>query len=374
MKLRKKSITAICLALAILLLMTGCAGDKNPYRNNDSQNYNVSVRFDANGGLFDTNMSVITDSYNISDLQSNAAGEVELPLLDPNDQLRGSIDSFQATRSGYFLAGWYAERTQVGENEYTYSKKWDFAKDRLKVASGGSYSSEEPVLTLYAAWIPSFTIEYYDYQTGELLDTANYNPIESNGIEVPKWSESTGKLSMKNFPKRKGFTFANVYLSQTDTEPVSAEVIEHCGIVNLENGTGSNGTMKLYVEWVEGEWFHAYTAQQFIKLIEDDANFEICADLDFEGLKWPKDLFNGEYSGIINGNGFTFNHVDASAKPLFKELGEGAQIKDLTFDIVNPSEGSGLGLLCGEVSDQSVLDQVQIVVDGATVYPVEISE
>ena len=374
MKLRKKSIMAVCLLLAAMLLVTGCSGDKNPYRKNDAENFNVSVRFDANGGLFDTNMSVIMDSYNISGLQTNAAGEVELPLLDPNDQLRGDIESFNATRSGYFLAGWYAERTQVGENEYTYANKWDFAKDRLKVAANGTYASNEPVLTLYAAWIPSFSIEYYDYQTGELLDTVNYNPMENNGIAVPQWNEDSGKLSMKDFPKRKGYTFANVYLSQTDSEPVTSEVIEHCGIVNVENGTGSNGTMKLYVDWTEGEWFRVYTAQQFIKLIEDDVNFEVCADLDFDGLKWPKDLAKGEYTGIINGNGFAFNNVDANKKPLFDELGKGAQINNLTFGMINPSENTGLGLLSRSISEEAVLNEVQIVVDGVTVYPEPISE
>ena len=202
----------------------------------------------------------------------------------------------------------------------------------------------------------------------------NYNPILNDGIGVPQWNEDTGKISMKDFPKRKGYTFANVYLSQEDTTPVTGDVIEHCGIVNLENGTGSNGTMKLYVDWLEGEWYHVYTAQQFIKLIEDDVNFEICADLDFTGVKWPKDLTNGTYTGIINGNGFSMTNIDAKNKALFEEIGDYAQINNLTFGIVNPAEGAGVDYLCGSIIENATLNEVQIIVDGAVVYPDAVSE
>lgn len=375
MKLKKKSIGALCLLLATMLLVTGCAGNKNPYQKNNAENYRVSVRFDANGGLFDTNLSVITDSYNISDLPKNGAGEVEIPLIDPSDAIRGDIDNFDAQKSGYFLAGWYAKRTEVGEGEYTYSDKWDFSTDRLKVDAAGDYSSDEPVLTLYAAWIPSFTVEYYDYHTGEALGSTTFNPMISEGIALPKWSKSTGRVVMGDFPKRDGYSFGNVYLSQDSTEPVTGEMIKHCGIVNEENGTGSNGTMKLYVEWMEGEWYHVYTANQFAKLADTDCNLIICDDMDFSNVSWPRKLTNGTFTGNILGEGYSLNNIDAEyVGKLFEEIGDGACIENLTFNFAAGAEVSGQDAICSAVSKNATLDRITISVDGNIIYPEPVSE
>ena len=367
MKLRKKAILAVSLILAFAMLATGCSGDKSPYAKNDADNYTVSVRFDANGGLFATNTSVITDSFNISGMQTNANGEVELPLITPDDPIRDR-EGFEPYYSGYFLAGWYAERTQVGENEYTYSKKWDFSKDRLKVSASGTYSSEEPVLTLYAVWIPSFTIEYYDLASGQLLETETYNPMTSNGIVAPEWDEGSGKIDMNDFPKRKGYTFNGVFLDAEGTMPVTDEVIAHCGTVDEEFGVGLNGTMKLYVDWLEGEWYQIHTAKQFNKLADTEGNYVICADLDFTDVKWPNDLTKGTFTGTIQGNGFSFSNIEVPAKPLFEELGDGAQISDLTFGFVTEAgeeaDNVGMDLICQQISDNAELSNVQLAVDG----------
>lgn len=372
MKLRKKTIVAVCLILVTVLTFTGCSGEETPYVKNDADNFNVSVRFDANGGLFATNTSVITDSFNISGMQTNSAGQVELPLIAPDDAQRGR-DGFTVYNSGYFLAGWYAERTETGENEYSYSKKWDFSNDRLTVSADGSYSSNEPVLTLYAVWIPSFTVEYYDLHTGELIETETFNPMTSDGIAVPQWDERTGKIDMNDFPKMKGYTFNGVYLDQEGTQSVTGDIIEHCGVVNEENGTGSNGTMKLYVDWLEGDWYHIYTAKQFTKLADSDSNYVICADLDFADVDWPDDL-DGEFAGIIQGNDFTFMNMELSADTaLMKALADGAKISDLTFAFVTkdgkPVDDAGLGLVVEQVNENAELSNVQITVDGMTVYP-----
>lgn len=367
MKLRKKSILAICLVLALAMLATGCAGNQNPYAKNDADNYTVSVRFDANGGLFATNTSVITDSFNISGMQTNASGEVEIPLITPDDPIRDR-EGFAPYQSGYFLAGWYAERVKTGENEYTYSKKWDFSKDRVKVASNGSYSSNEPVLTLYAVWIPNFTVEYYDLATGDLLEVDNYNPLNSNGIVAPQWDETSGKLDMNDFPKRKGFTFNGVYLDAEGKMPVTDDVIAHCGVVDEEKGVGSNGVMKLYVDWMEGEWYQIHTAKQFSKLADKKGNFVICADLDFTGVKWPNDLTKGEFTGFIQGNGFAFNNIEIPKKSLFEEIADGAKINDLTFGFVTADgevvENAGMDLVSEKIGENAEVSNVQVTVDG----------
>ena len=59
MKLRIKTILLTLLAVGSMCLLTACSSEKTPYQVNDEENYTVSVKFDANGGVFTTNTSVI---------------------------------------------------------------------------------------------------------------------------------------------------------------------------------------------------------------------------------------------------------------------------------------------------------------------------
>ena len=72
----KKKIILLCLlVVAVLVVAVGC-GDADPYKDNDGDRYNVSVRFDANGGSFTTtDTPVIVDSYNITEMGKNAEGQ-----------------------------------------------------------------------------------------------------------------------------------------------------------------------------------------------------------------------------------------------------------------------------------------------------------
>ena len=59
--MRKKiKVTLVALmSMAIGAIAAGCAGEATPYEVNDKDNYSVSVKFDANGGTFTTNTSII---------------------------------------------------------------------------------------------------------------------------------------------------------------------------------------------------------------------------------------------------------------------------------------------------------------------------
>lgn len=378
MKLRKKTILTVCLLLAAMLLISGCSGDKSPYDLNNEENYNVSVRFDANGGLFTTNTSVIMDSFNISGMKTNNAGQVEVPLLAPNDAQRGK-EGFTAYKNGYFLAGWYAERVsstdEQGNTVYTYSDKWDFSSDKLKVHSSGSYSADEPVLTLYAAWVPMFEIEFYSVNSEEYLDTLTFDPNTVGDIEVPAWDLKTGAIDMKDFPEKNGYTFNGVYLDKEGTQAVTDNVISHTGSVNYDNGTASDSTMKLYVDWMEGEWFHIYTAEQFVKNAKLNGNYVIHEDLDFADVIWPTTLMHGVFTGSIEGNGHTFKNISAKqtnnsrmVSGLFGQIKDTAKITDLTienaaFTIEKGARvnGASFGLLAGQIDDNATLTNVKII-------------
>jgi len=360
----------VCLLLCVLL-MAGCAGEESPYALNDKQNFTVSIKYDANGGQFTTNTSVIVDSYNISQLPANN-GQVQLALRSPDDASRGN-DAFEAVRNDYFLAGWYTQCTEK-DGQVTYSGKWDFAEDRLDVNVSGDYKSAEPVLTLYAAWVPLFEIQFYDRNSGELLDTLQYNPLTESEITVPAWSMETGAMELYDFPEKQGYTFDKAYYDAEGTRPVTTATLENLGSVNFANGTATNPVTKVYVDWTEGAWYHIYNVDQFLEHASTDGNYVIHADLDFTDKIWPTALMYGNFSGTIQGNGHTFSNVSVTqtnnSKPnagLFGQLTETAGISDLklenaVFTIQGGTRvmGTSFGLLAGTISDQATLTGLEI--------------
>lgn len=378
MKLRIKTVLLTLLAVGSMCLLTACGGDKTPYQINDEENYTVSVKFDANGGVFTTNTSVIVDSYNIADMKADEDGIIEIPLLTPDDEARGN-DAFKATKSGYFLAGWYAERSENGKDEdgktlYTYGEKWDFNFDYLEVEADKEYSSEEPVMTLYAAWVPLFEIEFYSLEDGKLIDTYVYDPTLVKEIKAPALNDKSGKLEFYQFPERDGYTYQGAYYDEEKTEPISS-VVEHYGHIDRKTGTAEDTVMKVYVDWMEGEWHHIYTVEQFLENASIKGNYEIHADLDFTGKTWPSSLMYGNFSGTIKGNGHKFTNIEFKQNNnskanagLFGNVTKKASITDLTFENVTFSiekgtrvAGSSFGLFAGTIADEATISNVAIL-------------
>lgn len=378
MKMKFKALLTASLLMLTLPFISGCKDEKTPYQLNDEENYNVSVKFDANGGIFTTNTPVIVDSYNISDMTANSQGDVAIALLSPDNTARGA-DAFTAEKNGYFLAGWYEERTEQtdsnGNTYYTYGKKWDFGADRLTVAAGGTYSSETPVLTLYAAWVPLFEIEFYSRETGEHLATETFDPLTAEDFLVPAWDEEKGTINMFKFPKKQGYTFEAAYYDPEGTQPVDTGAVVHPGTLNEENGTSENASVKIYIDWTEGEWYRIYTAEQFVDNANPNGSYMICADLDFADETWPTAYLYGNFSGTIQGNGYTFKNIRLEQSNrekinvgLFGQITQDAQISDLkleniTFTVkAGPFKaGASFGLFAGTVSADAKVQNVQIL-------------
>ena len=365
------------LTLTTLTFMTGCGGEQTPYEVNDEENYTVSVKYDANGGVFTTNTSVIVDSYNVSEM-NNSGGMATIALIAPDNAARGN-DAFTPINNGYFLAGWYAGRTEStdgnGNTVYTYSDKWDFEKDMLEVDASKTYTSAEPVLTLYAAWVPLFEIEFYALGTGEYLDSMTIDPTLVDEITLPCWDEETGAVEMYDFPERSGYTFNGAYYDMAGTEMIDTAAIAHTGKVDYTSGTAENSVMSIYVDWVEGEWYHIYNVEQFLENASVNGNYEIHADLDFAGEIWPTSLMHGNFGGVIRGNGHTMKNIEVVQTNnskinagLFGYLTETAEISDITFENVNFTIKAGTrvvgtcyGLLAGTIANEAKLPNVQIV-------------
>lgn len=371
---RVRSVLLICLLLGTLLVISGCAGSKTPYQVNDEENFNVSVKFDANGGTFTTNVTVIVDSFNISSLQTDAKGDAQIAILSPDDAQRGSGNSFTPVLKDHFLVGWYAERTPSADGEgYVYSKKWDFDKDRVAVSSQGEYSASEPVMTLYAVWAPLFQIEFYDLGTDSLVDTLTFDPSLTQ-IFVPSWDMEKGSIDMESFPEKKGYTFNGAFYDKEGTQPVDTETVDHIAKIDDATGTVTDHTMKLYVDWLEGEWYHIYTAKQFRNNASLSGNYVICEDLDFSDEIWPTALMHGNFTGSIQGNGHSFKNITAkqtnnskSYAGLFGNVTDSARFTDVTFDNVTYTieagtrvVGTNFGLFAGYISDAAAFENVTI--------------
>ncbi len=379
MNLKKKAILTAVLLLVITVFAAGCGEAETPYQINDAENYNLSVKCDANGGTFTTNTSVIVDSYDLDQITADSDGMKHIALIAPDDEARGN-NAFSAVNNGYFLAGWYTERTESGvdsngNTQYTYSGRWDFAEDRLEVDPEKSHTSAEPELTLYAAWIPVFQIEYYVLETGELLSTAAYNPAQSGEIKLPQWNESTGRIDMNDIPKRENYTYNGVYLDAQGLRAVETETMEHTAIVNYENASAENTTMKLYIDWTEGEWYHIYNVDQFLSNASLNGCYVIHEDLDFTDKIWPTVMMYGTFNGTIQGNGHTFSNIDLvqtnnskTNAGLFGQLAETATLTDLTFQNVTFTiksgtrvAGTAYGLLAGMAAEKTKLSNVHIL-------------
>ena len=384
MKIQFKSVLITLMLLATVLFVTACSSEENPYEVNNAAGYNVTIRYDANGGMFTTNTSVIDDSYNISGMATNGAGKVELALISPDNENRGTTEAFTATKAGHFLAGWYTDRTESGTDSngnpiYTYSGRWDFENDLLEVDPNGTYSADTPVKTLYAVWVPLFEINFYDMVSGELLNTYTYNPMEVTEVLAPNWSEKTGTMEMNRFPEAPdGFTFQAAYYDAQGTKAVGS-VVEHVGKLDLATATADVTTMDLYLTWMEGEWFHIYTAEQLRKNADANGNYVICADLDFADERWPSDFAFNTFTGTINGNGYTISNVTVSQTSknaenggLFGVIGEGAVIENVTFENITyelytqVSKGTpAYGLFAGKVESGAAVKDV--VFTGGTI-------
>ncbi|MBE6975204.1 MAG: hypothetical protein E7436_06910 [Ruminococcaceae bacterium] len=389
--MNKKMILISLLLLTALVCVTGCSDQwEAPYASLDQLGATVSVRFDANGGLFaGTSDVTITDVYDPQSAMNTPEGK-GFYLLSPDDPQRRE-GSFSVSKIGYFLAGWYTERTLRVDDRgnplddygvpcatsgrpqgYTYSGLWDFGGDALLLADIHSGSSAQADLTLYAGWVPyiKYEILAVDPATGTSESIASVMSVD---LQIPQWSEKTGKLDRKDFPDREGFTFDGAYTSPDLTEAIT-ENMDGDIYVDYATGTLSVESVQIYTTWLDGTWFRIYTAQQFCSNARLDGNYMICADLDFEGQVWPPLLVKGKFTGTIQGNSHTFSNISAIQGDnsqvlggLFGSLEATARITDLNLENVTVTiaagsrlQGGTYGLLAGSVSEGAAFQNVSI--------------
>jgi hypothetical protein len=368
--------------LIAVCFVASCSQWDTPYDSLDEEGYTVSVRFDANGGIFAGTEDVyIVDVFNTN-------GKSEISLIAPNDPRRGT-GAFEISKTKSIFVGWYTDRqlrvdengnpldaygvlTSVSGREqgYTYSGKWDFDKSTLKIDPNKEYNSEENALTLYAAWVPSFVFDVYiENANGEFDLLMSKETLE---IELPRWNEKTGKMDIKSLPTVEGKTFKEASLTKDFAELVSGTVN---GGINYETGTmQGDGKVEIYTRYMDGVWFKITTPKQFKDNSRLDGCYMIEADLDFTGIVWSSTLASDGFKGKIIGNGHKMSNITVNQSNtsvmrggLFGGIDAGAEINDVVFENITYNMKSGslkagasFGLLAGTISNDAVLSNITV--------------
>lgn len=368
MNLRKKWIFLCFVILIAAVCFAGCRG-RDVYEEQNKAGYTVSVRYDACGGEFtDAHTPVIVDCYNLSQYEKNADGMVALKLHAPQNR----NDVKMNNGDDQFLVGWYKQCTKNADGTYTYAEPWDFQVDSLVLDPNQEYNSEVPSLTLYAAWAPKFTVEYYTVGEENPLFIETVTPEVK--LQIPTWDEKNGTLNMGQFPKREGYTYQAAYYDAECKIPVEGTLLEHTGSLDRETAVAENPTMKIYLAWREGNWYKISTAKQFQQNFNLNGCYDIQNDLDFSDAIWPTAYMHGEFAGKIMGNGYTIRNVSieqTDAKRmntgLFGALTETASICDIKFENINLTiktgflnNGTCIGLFAGTVKAGANVQDVTI--------------
>ena len=130
------------------------------------------------------------------------------------------------------------------EQAYTYSGKWDFNKDVIDPAE-----LTDGEMTLYAAWAPFFTYEFYSQNESGVFEKIGSK--QKLTLLVPKVSASTGKVSMNDFPRADGKTFAAAYLDESLTRVLDGNLDGRTLFVDAEKGVTTEKVIKIYITWTE---------------------------------------------------------------------------------------------------------------------------
>lgn len=397
-----KFISLVIALIAVICILTGCSQWELPYEELDKSGYTVSVRYDPCGGAFANRENVeVIDVFSLSDAKLDASGNYSIPLITPDDDLRGD-SAFSISKNGCFFAGWYREckpRTDAAGNPldsygvptsesgleqgYIYSGLWNFETDSLSVPKGETYSSETPFMTLYAAWIPYFNFDFYVKTADGSFEL--YDSEQLISLALPEWNTETGKIEMKDFPEIDGKTFVGAYLDKEMTRPIT-EILT--GEIDYEHGVSATSKIAVYTEFADGEWYRITTAKQ-LSAAKLNACYYIEADLDFTDVNWSATLAGGAFTGKIYGNGHKFSNISfiqtdiaKTNGGLFGSITSSAILKDIEFENISYTLGAGsrmqapvFGLLCGALSDEALIENISVLtssfVISGDIYPQE---
>ncbi|HBF14977.1 MAG TPA: hypothetical protein DDW30_04715 [Clostridiales bacterium] len=290
---RRSLFPLICgiLLLTVILLLPSC-GEKGT-----EKPYDFLVTFNYNVGNLDVSCP---DQY----LGVKSGGVVG---IEP-----GFNDDFKLRPiANYYIEGWYTPKLAADgtpEKDPTtgrvlLDKKWSFETDTVTADT-----------VLYANLIRQSTLSFVDIATGEVVKTLTATP-------GTRQNELISVLA----PKKDGYTLVGYY-----TDAAKTERFQWPFIYGDEDVTA-------YVDFLEGNWSIADSAETFKRGISGNKNVYVTADLDFSDTVWV----TTSYNGTIEGNGHKLtgltlkkdgSKTSTSGFGLFTTLGADANLRNLTIE------------------------------------------
>ncbi len=423
------ALTTLCAGLA------ACAkiGDVEKYQ---QEGYDLKVTYDANGGKYYNRDGVsIVRMFKSEEYMQN--GVASIKLSDPSVEDSKLVPTKSNPLS--FFAGWYKTReiamsannkpldergrelvevdgvyyvdgTQndkepvTSQPTYTYKDYWDFETSRFTITE--ETEDEDKSLTLYAGWVPYYQFNYY-YQSDDGwvqygTTSFDFKAVHENStlsdqdtIFTPDWEN--GKMSYVhsysngnefNFPdpnkvidedrpdslKGKSFTFSAAYEDEACTIPIIGS-LKHEGALDAKTYTITNAVKNVYVVFDHFEKYKISTPKQLSDYANQNAHFELTANLDFSDTDWSPIFSSSEFKGEISsseGNVFTISNVKAEISGstyggLFGSIAANAVIKNVRFDnvtvdlVTSPTRAFySYGLFAGNIDDKSEISNVTI--------------
>lgn len=285
--MKKRYLIFFVLVLAVLTLTaSGCGGEG---RSLEGKNI---VTFELCGGTLELKTSSVNTKINF-------AYHPNTYILDPAE-----LPGYKIYRLGYNFTGWYTTPDCNAQD------KWDFEKTVFN----------KETLTLYAGW--------------ELAVKHTYTVCYTDGdktVELGKYDVKAGEAfeDWRGFAKlREGYT-ALAFYSDAELQNAWDNSFKHPG------GEG-DFDVPVYVEFIEGEWTLVNDLASLRSAINAGESVYLTSDIDCDGAAFS---VSNLYKGILEGNGFSIKNFKVEQggtllSPgcyIFSELGEGAEIRNVSF-------------------------------------------
>lgn len=323
-------ITVLLLAAAVV---AGCSNAAAEYKNN------LRVVYELEGGVYGNSTRPVDFYYNYARGGEYAIGDIE------------KVSNKKVTRTGYFIEGWYTQRTET-DGVVTYDGKWDFEKDKVtfeadgKVSYGGK-TGDENLVRLYACWATNVS---YEYNVGYVDDNGSFVKLATveTLVDIP-FGEEKSTIEKKELDKREGYTSLGRYYKY-DAAAEGGKGEELTDDFVLEQSK-EDVSLDIVADYIKGDYRVVREAKDITSnaSVDKKANrmLYLMNDVDFGGATVDFKIYNG-----IKGNGhklsnFTIRVIDRKTEgnfdgsenyfvevSMFGDI-DGGEITDVTVENVS---------------------------------------
>ncbi len=333
--MKKKLLVILIMCALSAALFAGCSNVVTREKLEKKYGDRITVKFEMGEGATISSQDNMSVYYYY---EKDASGSAQ--IIQPGT---GKLSDTRPGKAGHFLEGWYPS------SECNYSEKWDFSRDKT-----------DKDMTLYAKWLPNFKYTFY------YVDE-NGNEQSISSVEVGQG----GTLSSSAKVSRDGHTLLGMFADK-ECKNKWDNSFKHIGTV--ENGVQKNLEVKVYTDWLEGEYTLVSQPSDFLS-VTAGGNFYLLNDIDFANSDTAWNGGTVDFDGVIEGNGHTISGITAEFPVfgvrtaewgMFKSLKKGAQIKNVKFNNVTitledtMTQPRSVGLLAGVIEEGVSLENVEL--------------